>query len=412
MKKIILGICFVGAVAGAAVYLSGYYAIFTGKDVAMISQAHALEKSSQQGGDAVQKGVYFPNTETLAPDEMRIISLGTGMPTPLTKAQKSSSWMVELGNGDVFLFDVGTGSVENLFAIQPQFSKVDKAFVSHLHTDHVGDIDALWVGGWGSGRYTPLHVYGPSGSKPELGTKAFVEGIKKAYAWDITGRSGAWPDAGGQLIAHEFDYMQENKVVYKKNGVRITSFPAIHVLDGSVSYRLDWKGLSFVFGGDSVPNKWFIKYAKGADFVIHECIYTPEGMNKFYGWNNMKTATFVAAYIHTPPSAFGKVMSEVQPRMAIAYHALLLPELLQESTEKIRATYDGPLTIAGDLMVWNVTKDKITLREAVVSEMPYPPPAGPAWGKAKRSKPKTKKISDAIQSGWWEKYKPPPLPEK
>ena len=43
---------------------------------------------------------------------------------------------------------------------------------------------------------------------------------------------------------------------------------------------------------------------------------------------------------------------------------------------------------------------------------PTPPPAGPAWGKAKRSKPKTKKISDAIQSGWWEKYKPPPLPEK
>ncbi|MEE9146589.1 MAG: MBL fold metallo-hydrolase, partial [Candidatus Tectomicrobia bacterium] len=128
--------------------------------------------------------------------------------------------MVELGNGDVFVFDVGTGSVENLFAIQPKFSKVDKVFVSHLHTDHVGDMDALWVGGWGSGRYTPLHVYGPSGAKPELGTKAFVEGLKKAYAWDITGRSGAWPDAGGHLIAHEFDYRQENKVVYEKNYVR------------------------------------------------------------------------------------------------------------------------------------------------------------------------------------------------
>ena len=55
---------------------------------------------------------------------------------------------------------------------------------------------------------------------------------------------------------------------------------------------------------------------------------------RLFGWNNMRTATYVAAYIHTPPSAFGKVMSEVQPRMAIAYHALLLPELLQESTEE------------------------------------------------------------------------------
>ena len=39
--------------------------------------------------DGVQKGVYFPNTEELAPDEMRVISCGTGLPTPLTKAQKS-----------------------------------------------------------------------------------------------------------------------------------------------------------------------------------------------------------------------------------------------------------------------------------------------------------------------------------
>ena len=366
---------------------------------------------SKEGAAAgAQKGVYYPNTEKLAPDEMRIISLGTGLPTPLTKKQKSSSWLVELGNGDIFVFDCGTGSMENMFALQPRFAKVDKVFVSHLHTDHVGDVDALWVGGWGSGRYTPLHIYGPSGAKPELGTKAFVEGLKKAYAWDIAGRSGAWPDAGGQLIAHEFDYKQENKVVYEKNGVRITSFPAIHVLDGSVSYRLDWKGLSFVFGGDSVPNKWFIEYAKGADIVIHECIYTPEGMNQFFGWNNMRTATYVAAYIHTPPSAFGKIMSAVKPRMAVAYHALLLPELLQDSTEKIRSTYDGPLTIAGDLFVWNVTKKAITVREAVVSEAPYPPPAGPEWGKAKRTG--EAKVSEEIMKGWWEGYKPPTLPKQ
>ena len=49
--------------------------------------------------------------------------------------------------------------------------RVDKVFASHLHTDHVGDVDALWIGGWLSGRYTPLHIYGPSGSKPELGPR-------------------------------------------------------------------------------------------------------------------------------------------------------------------------------------------------------------------------------------------------
>ncbi len=363
------------------------------------------------GSDPVQKGVYFPNTETLGPNEMRVISCGTGLPTPLTKAQKSACFFVELGNGDIFLFDVGTGSVENLFALQPRFAKVDKVFISHLHTDHFGDLDALWVGGWGSGRYTPLHVYGPSGATPELGTAAAVEHLSKAYAWDIAGRTGAWPDAGGRMVAHEFDYKQENEIVYEANGVQIRSFPAIHVLDGSVSYRLDWKGRSFVFGGDSVPNRWFIEYAKGAELVVHESIYTPDGMNEFFGWNNMRTATYVSSYIHTPPAGFGKLMSEVQPRMAVAYHALLIPELLLQSTEAIRATYDGPLTIAGDLVVWNVTDDAITVREAVVSEMPYPPPAGPEWGQAERTEPKGKKISDEIQAGWWEGYVPPPLPE-
>jgi ribonuclease Z len=44
---------------------------------------------------------YFPNTEELRPDEMRITALGTGLPTPLTRAQKSTAWMVELGKAVV-----------------------------------------------------------------------------------------------------------------------------------------------------------------------------------------------------------------------------------------------------------------------------------------------------------------------
>ena len=96
-----------------------------------------------------------------------------------------------------------------------------------LVNDHVGDTEGLWVGGWLSGRYEPLHIYGPSGSEPRLGTAAFAEGLKAAYAWDIEGRSGTLPDRGGVLTAHEFDYRQENEVVYQKNGVTIRSSPAM-----------------------------------------------------------------------------------------------------------------------------------------------------------------------------------------
>ena len=172
---------------------------------------------------------YFPNTEELRPDEMRVTALGTGLPTPITRAQKNSAWMVELGNGDVFLFDIGTGSMENLFGLRPDFSKIDKIFLSHLHSDHFGDLDAFIIGSWLSGHYTPLHVYGGSGETPELGTKAAVEALLKALAWDIKGRTGLLPDAGGKVIPHEFDYKAENQPVYEKNGVRITSWPAFTI---------------------------------------------------------------------------------------------------------------------------------------------------------------------------------------
>ena len=185
---------------------------------------------------------FFPNTEILGSGEMRITALGTGMPN-LTRMSASICYLVELGNGDKFLFDIGYGAMANLWSLRPDFSKVDKVFASHLHTDHVGDFMGLHIGSWLSGRYSPLHIYGPSGSSPEMGTRAFVEGMKMGYAWDIAGRSGALPDAGGKIVVHEFDYKAVNAVIYEENGVTIRSWPAIHLLDGPVSFSLEWNGL-------------------------------------------------------------------------------------------------------------------------------------------------------------------------
>lgn len=133
-------------------------------------------RTSSAIADGQYPASYFPNTELLGADEMRITALGTGMPNQ-TKKAVSISYLVELGNGDKFLFDMGMGSMGNLFSLRPDFSKLDKVFASHLHIDHVGDFMGLHIGGWLSGRYDPIHFYGPSGSKPELGSKAFIEGM-------------------------------------------------------------------------------------------------------------------------------------------------------------------------------------------------------------------------------------------
>jgi len=79
--------------------------------------------------------------------------------------------------------------------------------------------------------------------------------------WDLTGRQGLVDERGYHIEVNEFDYKGLNQVVYEENGVTIRSFPAIHSLDGPVSFSLEWNGLKFVFGSDTYPNKWFVKYA-------------------------------------------------------------------------------------------------------------------------------------------------------
>ena len=414
-----LGIASIIVAVAMGFYLWGQYDLRTGSGIEIVKQAQAQESGQTRDNfplgrkpveivDGQYPASYFPNTELLGPDEMRITALGTGMPNQ-TKKAVSISYLVELGNGDKFLFDMGLGSMSNLFSLRPDFSKLDKVFASHLHIDHVGDFMALHIGGWLSGRYTPIHIYGPTGSKPELGTRAFVEGMRKGYAWDLATRTGALPDKGAQIVVHEFDYKQENGIVYQENGVTIRSWPAIHSLDGSVSFSLEWNGLKYVFGGDTYPNKWYIKFAKNADVASHECFLPPKTLAAYFGWD-LRQATYVSTRVHSEPQAFGKVMSAVKPRLAVGYHSVQSPENNAAIMDGVRKTYDGPLAIARDLMVINVTKKTIRVRMATVDEYVLPSDVTEAYKKAPRTD--QKHPGKHILSGKWKGYTPPPMPKK
>ena len=350
---------------------------------------------------ARDRNVYFPNSEDLAPDEMRIISLGTGMPYG-RRAAAATSWLVELGNGDKFLFDVGTGSVANLGSLEIPYDFLNKVFISHLHTDHMGDLPALYVGGVVGGRTQPFHVWGPSGDQEDRGTKYSMDHLQEFVKWDLDGRTGRLPAQAFELITHEFDFMGENHVVYDENGVVVRAWPAIHIMDGPVSYSLEWNGLKFVFGGDTYPNKWMDKYARDADIVIHECMMSAETAIEDMGFPPAR-ALEVMTQIHTSPEAFGKVMSSLKPRHAIAYHFFRDFNIAPGINDGIRQTYDGPLSLAGDLMVWNVTKDNIRIRnvapieEAWPSPTPYPIPPMDTSGMLTES--------EAIKSGTFDVVK-------
>lgn len=349
-------------------------------------------------GKAPDRYVYYPGTEELAQDEIRVLACGTGLPAA-RRGQAATCFLIETGNGDKFLFDIGTGSMANIAALMIPYQYLDKVFLSHLHTDHMGDILGLWAGGWTAGRPNALRVWGPSGATPEMGTKYAMEHFLKFVNWDKTTREYKITPVPGQVETTEFDYRQVNQVVYQEDGVTIRSFPAIHTGDGPVSYALEYAGLKVVFSGDTVPNKWFVEYAKGADLVIHESFQSPDQLVKFYN-QPPQLAWRACCEFHTSPQSFGKIMSTVQPRHAVAFHFFNEEGTRYGIFEGIRETYDGTLSLATDMMVWNITKDKITERMAISTDDAWSVPGTAKQPPPEKGRPNP--MSRAMEAGRWE----------
>ncbi|MBT5220745.1 MAG: MBL fold metallo-hydrolase [Woeseia sp.] len=334
--------------------------------------------ASDPGSDnlKVYPEYFIPDQEKLAADEMRLTAVGSGNP-PVRRGQASTSWLVELGNGDKFIIDAGGGTVPALWSLRVPLALLDKLFLTHLHLDHAGGIFNLWDSmGWA--RNTPLHVWGASGSTPELGVAAFVENVRKAGAWQTRSKTGIIASGGMELTAHEFDsakFSPENPrmLVYSENGVKIYAFPVDHILIGAVGYRLEWNGLSVVYTGDSIPTVFESEQAHGVDVFIHELfIDAPTFAEK----NNMPL--MIAENVideHTSAEELGRVFSIAQPRLGVGTHYFTNDYTIDPAFKGIRKNYQGPVVIAQDLMVINVTPEQITTRMAKTDLLSWAAPA-------------------------------------
>jgi ribonuclease Z len=370
-----VGLIFIGVLIGLAIDRDNATSLTPTANASPIPQERGAAKVSVAEANRAtpNRDMYYPGSEDLGPNEMRVTACGTGMPNARPK-QAAACWLVELGNGDKFLFDIGTGSAERISALQIPYNYLNKVFIGHLHSDHFGDLDALYCGGIVANRVVPLEVWGPNSIEEKYGTKYAMEAFEKVYAWDIDTRMGNTDTRGAFLKVTEFPYDAVNNVIYDKNGVTIRTIPAIHIFDGCVSFILEWNGLKFCYSSDTFPNKWWLEYTKDADISIHECFIAPESLVEKQNFTP-EAALNVGTQIHTSPAQFGKVMAETSPRMAVAYHFFNDFDTSPAVLRDVRRTYDGPLALAVDYMVFNITKDDIKVRMAAVEESVWPQPS-------------------------------------
>ncbi|MFM5953357.1 MAG: MBL fold metallo-hydrolase [Novosphingobium sp.] len=207
------------------------------------------------------------------PDGLNVYVCGSGSPMP--DASRAGPCIAVLAGNQAFVFDAGSGSIRKLMRMGFPMPRMQAAFLTHLHSDHIDGLGELLLQAWvGGHRGTPLPVYGPAG------TDKVVAGFNAAYQIDAGyrvahhGPKVVQPSGFGgaaQIIA--LPDGTDSQVVYDQGGVRITVIRVNHApIAPAFGYRIDYKGRAVALSGDTVYAPSFVAAAKGADLMLHEAL--------------------------------------------------------------------------------------------------------------------------------------------
>lgn len=295
-------------------------------------------------------------------DTMKLTFLGTGAPRPSTERYGPSIY-VEAGDHKI-LVDAGPGMRERLFEAGgfDAISGVDHVLITHLHFDHTVSISSAWLSGWLFGRRVPLRIQGPAGIKD------MMNNIKYAYQWDVDYRIMVGvPKEGTELIVDEVS----DGVIFNEGGLKITAFQVEHMpidiasgellgLRGeTIGFHIDYKGHSVLFSGDtrSTKKSEINKVGEGVDLLIHE-VQVPS-----LGGTPEANLANVSLSVHSTPEQVGHVFATTKPKMAVYSHIIPPGTTAEELERDTKPFYDGPLTVAHDMMEITLTGDDIIIGE-------------------------------------------------
>jgi ribonuclease Z len=211
------------------------------------------------------------------------------MPDPA----RANACAAVIAGGHVVLIDAGPGAWARLAQANLPAANLDTVLLTHLHSDHIGDLGEVAVQSWLAGRKGPIDIYGPPApdayalpkdAEGEVfgtsGTAKAVEGFAEAYNADAAFRivhHGAdyLPPEGARMIGHDIAKpgAEEAVTVYDKDGLKIEAFLVSHdPAEPAYGYRIDYQGRTVVLSGDTKKVENMVRFAKGADVLVHEAL--------------------------------------------------------------------------------------------------------------------------------------------
>jgi len=266
----------------------------------------------------------------------RLEVLGSGGPE-LDDGRRSSSYLLWLDGAARLLLDVGSGSSVAFGASGADFADLEAILLSHLHTDHAGDLPAFVKGSFFTGRDRDLIVAGPEGNQRMPATATFLN--------RLMGPDGAFrylhtylQPGGERYTLKPITMPTHERGSLDGSGWRASSLPVPHGPIPAIAWRLEVGNCVVVYSGDlSGADSEFDAFAQGADLLIlHAAI--PED------------AGAPARALHMGPEDLVALAERIAPRIVLVSHFMKRSE---SAASKLHAMA-VPAVMARDGLVMNL----------------------------------------------------------
>jgi len=285
-----------------------------------------------------------PQPAATPPPVTRLVLLGTG--TPNADPDRWGPAVAVVVNDTPYLVDCGPGIVRRAAAAfrngvtALDAPKLDRLFVTHLHSDHTLGYPDLIFSPWVLGRVQPLQAYGPPG------TQSMTDHLLKAYAEDIQIRLDGLEPANADGYKVNVTEIQPG-IVYEDENVKVFAFPANHGnWKHAFGFRFETPDKTIVISGDTGPNPALIEAAKGCDILVHE-VYSHE---RFQGrpavWQQYHSK------FHTSTRELAMIAKATKPKLLVLYHQLFWGANDADLVGEIRESYKGAVVSGKDLDVF------------------------------------------------------------
>ena len=256
-------------------------------------------------------------------DTLKVVVCGSRSPLP-SPGRAESCVLVEAGD-DIYIFDLGNGSVNNLTQYQVPWPNVKAVLITHMHSDHMADLPDAHLQSWIQGRTSPLKVYGPEG------INLVTKGFELAYSADYQYRNEHHGDDMLPMSIAGFDAIQiiNNQFIPNDTpGLEILPFVVDHYpVNSAFGFKISYKDRTVVISGDTIHDGSVQKYSQDVDLLVHSAISIDivERMRGIAPIPQMDKILFDIQDYHTSIEEAGEIARDANVEHLLIYHSIPTP---------------------------------------------------------------------------------------